>query len=145
MSRLVHRYPGWPGWLAGEHQPDIRPTGTRWYCVMAPFEVTIVKSTDTRLKEEDQVVVRVPAGFECDSASVPRMVWTISGLTPDGLIRAAAVTHDYLYDKLGQIGDLDLTREEADRIFLDLMLAAGMNSTRAKLAYKAVRWFGPRW
>lgn len=39
----------------------------------------------------------VPTTFKSDGASVPRIAWTLSGIRPDGLIRAAAWIHDYLY------------------------------------------------
>ena len=34
--------------------------------------------------------ILIPKGFVYDGASVPRLVWTLSGILPDGLIRAAA-------------------------------------------------------
>ena len=40
--------------------------------------------------------ITIPKGFTYDGASVPRLVWTLSGITPDGLIRAAALVHDFI-------------------------------------------------
>ena len=102
----------------------------------------------------------VPAGFIYDGASVPRLVWTISGLTPDGLMRAAALIHDYLYEYRGELptggwqcqdGDLwrDVgtawTREQADKIFETILRESGVSAYRRKLAYAGVRaggWAG---
>lgn len=39
----------------------------------------------------------VPKGNISDGASIPRMFWGLIGLRPDGLIRAGALIHDYLY------------------------------------------------
>ena len=86
----------------------------------------------------------IAKGFKYDGASVPQWAWSISGLRPDGLIRAAATVHDYLYENNGYIKvesgeEIYFTRKEADQIFLNLMIEAGMKPWRAKLAYKAVR------
>jgi len=100
----------------------------------------------------------VPKGFMYDGASVPRLVWTISGITPDGRIRAAATVHDEIYDCKGRIPDgmlyvfrdgkwLEIRgsvwpREEADKIFERIMIESGISPYRAKKAYYAVRAFG---
>lgn len=102
--------------------------------------------------------ITVPAGLIYDGASVPRLVWTISGITPDGLIRAAALIHDWLYiwkgllpegsyQKLGLDGhwhnvDAVWPREGADRIFARIMRECGVSQRRRRLAFKAVQWFG---
>lgn len=41
--------------------------------------------------------LRIPKGNVSDGASIPRMFWGLIGLRPDGLIRAGALIHDYLY------------------------------------------------
>src|SRR5690606_37335397 len=47
--------------------------------------------------------ITVPAGFEHDGASVPRLLWTLSGAAPDGLHRAAALVHDFNYRHRGRL------------------------------------------
>lgn len=47
--------------------------------------------------------ITVPEGFTYDGASVPRLAWTLSGITPDGLIRAAALIHDWIYNHAGAL------------------------------------------
>lgn len=79
--------------------------------------------------------IHVPAGFEHDGASVPRVVWTLSGLVPDGLIRAAALAHDYVYR--GNVRSL--TRRQADAMLHDLMVEAGISRWRAYVAWAGVR------
>lgn len=141
MSYRLSSYSGSPAPLVGIHQPDIRPIGRRLYRLATVYEVWVTIS-GTAAKQP----ITVPAGFELDGASVPLAAWAVIGLTPDGLIRAAALVHDYLYRNHGHAGNgLLLTRMEADRLFLSLMLAAGVRPLRARLAYRAVRLLGRRW
>lgn len=142
MGRVLAKYLGYPYPLVGVSQPDIRPIGRRAYRLVEVFVVRAKLSGDA-----DDLAIEVPAGFELDGASVPRLVWTLSGLTPDGLIRAAALVHDYLYQHQGHLpGTLSrVSRAASDQLFLDLMLAAGVGNKRARLAYRAVRMFARRW
>ena len=78
--------------------------------------------------------IKVPKGFKTDLASIPRFLWIL--LPPFGRYSQAAVIHDYLYEsKL-------YTREEADKIFRELMLRYGTYKWKAKIMYHAVRVFG---
>lgn len=111
-------------------QPDIRPVAWRLYRL---HEAWSVEWRGTRIE--------VPEGFEHDGASVPRLTWTLSGLTPDGLLRAAALAHDWLYRHGGAPPGLEraLSRSEADAMFYDLMVEAGVPRWRAYVAWSAVR------
>lgn len=115
-------------------QPDMRPIAGGKYRLAQPF--------NTRWRHH---VFKIPAGTITDGASVPRLFWTISGLRPDGLIRAAALIHDVLYRHRGAVDAEYLSpwrrfsRAEADLVFLELMRAAGMAGWRARLAWRAVR------
>ena len=142
--------------LTGEYQPDIRPIGAGKYRLLVPW--TVVLAVHGR-----EVTLTIPEGYQNDGASVPRLAWTLSGLRPDGLLRAAALIHDWLCDHKGFIETFDYEEDdigatdplrvevikvhvnykEAADVFYQLMRAAGMRK-RAWLAYKAVRWFGPR-
>ena len=130
-------------------QPDIRPVTSRRYRLARDYMY---------IWTEDHVARRITVrkGFVSDGASVPRLTWTFTGLRPDGLIRAAALVHDFIYRHGGNMpltsyqkwngGDWQsiktpITRRKADRIFLDLMTLAGMGWLRRRLAYTAVRWF----
>lgn len=100
----------------------------------------------------------IPAGYRYDGASVPRKAWTISGLTPDGLIRGAATIHDFIYDHRGNMPegschavfdggwrpapDIVFTRKDADLLFLQIMRESGVASHRCWMAFMAVRLFG---
>jgi hypothetical protein len=95
---------------------------------------------------------RIPEGFTYDGASIPRPLWSILGATPDGLHRAATLTHDWLYIRNGVVDAwnisenrnvrLELTRKQADQIFLEQMLLSGVKPKRAKNMYRGVRIFG---
>ncbi len=116
-------------------QPDIRPIADGKYRLKALYHY-----------EYGDVVFKIRAGFIHDGASVPRLAWTLSGLRPDGLLRAAALLHDALYQHCGELprswvfpGKTKFTRAEADRIFHDVMQAAGVGWWKRKVAYRGVR------
>lgn len=75
----------------------------------------------------------VPAGFETDLASVPRLplAYALFG----GRARRAAILHDYLY--VTQAG-----KDYADAIFLAAMEAEGVGRLTRWTMYAAVRVFG---
>lgn len=80
----------------------------------------------------------VPTGFRCDAASIPRLVWGI--YPPWSKANRAAVVHDYLCSI--QV----CSREQADWIFRDALLACGVSNQRAWIMWKAVRiGGGGRW
>jgi len=78
--------------------------------------------------------ITVPAGFETDYASVPRVFRSLLSCKK----RAAkpAVVHDYLY-KTGIV-----SRKTADRVFLQAMEVNKVNFFKRHLYYQAVNWFG---
>ena len=106
-------------------------------------------------------LLTVPAGYVWDGASVPRVAWTIIGLTPWGLTDGPSLAHDPLYRAKGgampdKWADCTLTdnkgagvridRAEADWVFYAACVAAGIKRPRAGLAYGVVRTFGgPHW
>lgn len=80
-------------------------------------------------------LVHVPAGFETDFASVPRLLWNV--FSPTGSYGKAAVVHDYLYRTPGIA-----TKREADDIFNEAMQALGTGWFTRNTLYLAVKWFG---
>lgn len=101
----------------------------------------------------------VPRDFECDGASVPRLLWTLIGVTPDGLHRAAAMAHDYLYRYAGRVPlgqhhelvrdrwmrvDYPWSRKEADKLFARILRECGVGKVRRRLMYLGVRIGGGR-
>lgn len=84
--------------------------------------------------------ITVPTGFITDGASIPQLFWAILG--PHGTYFPAAVIHDYLYNKASDGSFGDLTRAEADQIFLDAMESIGVSWLTRHTIYYAVRLFG---
>lgn len=75
----------------------------------------------------------VPAGFETDFASVPRIFWTL--IPRHGRYTKAAVIHDFLY--LAQPGGI--TRKDADGVFRRIMREEGVSWVKRWTMYSAVR------
>ena len=81
--------------------------------------------------------VVVPNGFKTDYASVPKIFRNI--INTYGKHGKAAVVHDWLYSKNCNI---DITRAEADKIFLEIMKECGVGVIKRNLMYRMVRLFG---
>jgi hypothetical protein len=81
----------------------------------------------------------VPARTQVDGASIPSVFWSILGAPFTGKYREASVIHDYYC----------ATRlrhwKAVHKVFLDGMLARGVDKVQAQLMYLAVYRFGPRW
>ena len=103
----------------------------------------------------------IHTGFEFDLASVPRIFWTPTGISPDRLRWTAPLIHDFLYEHKGnlppgsyQIWDADLygwvdsrriwTKPNADRMFCRLMREDGISWRKRRMAYRAVQ-IGGHW
>lgn len=149
------------------NQPANRPIGKRKYRLTEDFFYTLPKWLEAELKLTTETIApffSVLEGSVNDGASVNRIAWTTTGIRPDGLIRAAALVHDFLYIQKGVVTDIPainrialigshasritLTRKQVDRLFYHMMIESGMGKVKAKLAYFGVRWFaklGGRW
>jgi|TARA_B110000908_G_scaffold100548_1_gene118563 hypothetical protein len=86
--------------------------------------------------------ITVPAGFESDGASVPKLFW--SAFPPFDTYLPAAVVHDILCVQ-GHNDKCLYTSIEAADIFYEAMRACGVGITKARMMYYAVRYFGPKW
>jgi len=101
----------------------------------------------------------IPAGFDFDLASVPQVLWTPTGISPDRLRWTAPLIHDFLYEYRGnlpkgsyKIWDRNIggwvdskdiwTRKEADKMFCRLMREDGISRFKRRMAYRAVRLGG---
>lgn len=134
-------------------QPLILPVAERLYELVADWEYSWF---DDLHREWRRIAIK--AGYRFDGASVPRFFWTLTGLTPDGLIRAAALPHDLIYEHKGimpagsyqyssRLNGEDpwrdtntrISRREADQLFLQIMKETGMSSIRRKIAFIGVR------
>lgn len=102
---------------------------------MDGFNYRLLKEFDFA-SEEAERIIRVPAGFVTDFASVPRFFWRV--LPPTGQYGKAAVVHDYLYRSH------EVPKEVADKVFLEGMLVLGVPEWKARIMYAAVAVFGGR-
>lgn len=84
--------------------------------------------------EAAERIIRVPAGFITDFASIPRFFWRL--LPPTGQYGKAAVVHDYLYSTHL------VSKAIADKVFLEGMLVLEVPPWKARLMYQAVHVFG---
>lgn len=103
----------------------------------------VTKAFDYLIEMGERCLIRpitVPAGFETDFASIPRVFWTI--LPPTGKYGKAAVIHDYLYVIGGDLPPDKFTKADADRIFYDAMGVLGVSSFVRWVMWRAVSKFG---
>ncbi len=108
-------------------QPKIQPiAGTNKYIPLEDYALLILG-----------FLIRVPAGFIFDGASIPRAAWTFLGYTPfHPCVILAALIHDWLYL------NHQVSREDADIIFKMLLLRNGVTPDAAQKMYLAVRLAG---
>ena len=86
--------------------------------------------------------LRVPAGFESDGASVPRLFWSTVCPPLDPRAVRAAVAHDWIYRNRPP----GWTRAEADLLFLCFLIEDGLPILASLKAYLGVRiGGGPAW
>ena len=108
----------------------------RWVLVRC-WRVQVPEAWGVEYHGEPYVSMLVPAGFQCDLASVPRVAWLFAA--PHELSLAAAIAHDAHY---AAAVTPRLTRRQADRLFLRLMTCRRVPWWRRWPAFLAVRWFG---
>ncbi len=93
----------------------------------APFEFA---------SKETESIIRVPADFLTDFASVPQVFWNI--LPPTGRYGKAAVIHDWLY-QTRNAGTHLCTRSEADSVLREGMDALGIDQVTRWTIYTGIR------
>jgi len=140
----------YPNPIGAAEQPDLRPINRRQYVTVGNFRVGFEASGGF-------CTVRVPAGTITDVASIPRLLWGLLGLRPDGLHRAAALVHDQLCARKGRTAPIitapgvpviwtpTLNSDETHALFRVMLEASGVPERRANLLWWAVRLFGSRW
>lgn len=99
--------------------------------------ITVKNRHGLRIKWNGRIFV-VPRRFQSDGASVPRFMWdSVSPQIHPRTLRAA-IAHDYIYRTQPD----GWTKEDADKMFYDLMIEDGFPKYKAWIAYKGVSWFG---
>lgn len=98
--------------------------------------------------------IKIPSGFKFDLSTIPRFFWSI--IAPFELSIIAPLVHDFIYVNKGKMtidenkvitkseNDkiFNLSRLEADSIFLDHMKQEGIGKFKRRVAYYGVRLFG---
>lgn len=82
------------------------------------------------------VKYRIPAGFVCNGASIPRVFWACLGHPFDAELYSSAVVHDYCYDSAC------IRRAQADKLFRVRMKSCGVRFFKRWIIWLAVRLFG---
>lgn len=82
----------------------------------------------------DMTKIVIPIGTTSDGASVPAVFWNL--IPPFGDYWKASFLHDYLYR------NTDMPKEKCDSIYLEAMLACGVEAIKAQVIYEAVKNFG---
>ena len=81
-------------------------------------------------------VYYIPANFETDLASIPRIAWSILSPAHSSLM-IPAIVHDWFYRMTG-----DFNRHNTDLIFYRMLRDNGLDKLRANIMYYCVRAFG---
>ena len=81
----------------------------------------------------DGICVKISAGMTTDGATIPRIAWRLVGHPLQVPLLGPALGHDALY-----AAEL-VSREEADRWFLEAMKKAGINWVKRNTIWSAVR------
>lgn len=110
---------------------------------LTPLVAAAIDSGDWELTEDLKYqtpagqILKVPRGFRCDLASIPRVFQLL--IPVNDRHRQAATLHDWLYHLQGHINGHDFTREQCDLIFLTAMQETGVPRWKRYSMFLAVR------
>lgn len=113
-------------------QPDIRPVKESGQL----YELATVYTA----KLPTGNIIKIPAGFRYDGATSSQFLFQ-----RDGIHRAAALVHDFLYEKKGKVGNLRFSRKDVDKIFKSMLKQYGVKSWHVSVSYVVVRAVGWVW
>jgi hypothetical protein len=128
-------------------QPDVTPIGEKTYKLRGDYTVDFTHPRNSR-----KYIITVDDGFEYDGATVFPVFAAITRgrINRDGLNRAAALVHDWLYRKKGIVTSTDdtgakvilhLTRKDIDLIFKEHLERSGIDEKTVKQHFNFVRMF----
>ena len=87
----------------------------------------------------NNTIYMIPKGFVWDGATIPRTLWTITGIDPFGWVNAASLIHDYIYIAEGKMPDgAYISRKEADELFVKMLLELKLINTNFVGLYKQI-------
>lgn len=93
--------------------------------------------------ESERRTVTVPAGFEFDGASIPKIFWLTYYSPYDPRVVLASLVHDYLY-VTHEADGVEIGKAEADLVFRDVLRSQGVTPLRCWSMWLAVHLFGGR-
>ena len=99
---------------------------------VAPYRWRLVE--DFGYQSQAGNILIVPAGFETNFASVPRLLWPILPLS-DAVYDKAAVLHDYAVSNRILIG---YSLMDCHRLFREVLLFSGVGQVKAGVMYAGV-------
>lgn len=81
----------------------------------------------------------IPKGFVWDGATIPRVLWGITGIDPFGWVNAASLIHDYIYKDEGKMTNgTYISRKEADELFVKMILELKLINNNFTWLYKQI-------
>ena len=89
------------------------------------------------VQRTEKYIIVVPQGFITNYANIPRVLRVF--ILPYGKHSGASVVHDWLYSSNC---NLDISREKADKVFLEILKEEKVNFLLRTLMYIAVKKFG---
>jgi hypothetical protein len=123
-------------------QAEILPLAANKGRLLKDYSIVVHGITSQGMPE--YFTIKIPAGFEFDGATVPRVLWTVSGITPWGLHQTAAMIHDYIYVNKGEgiVPGLVLTQKFADKLLKYHFKELGYTPVQCHQVYVYCRVFG---
>jgi hypothetical protein len=109
-------------------QPDIRPQSESG---------ALYRLNDPYVFFLGMEKIVIPTGYRYDGASYAALLFQ-----RDGIHRAAALVHDFLYENKGHVQGVTYNRLAADEAFKRLLKLCGVKNWHVAVAYFAVRAFG---
>jgi hypothetical protein len=106
--------------------------GDLWVTLREFSYFTDCEENEEPLPVRCRTVFLVPAGFETDFASIPRLFWSVIG-HPAGQYAQAAVLHDFLYRTKA------VSRKKADALFSEAMAVLEVPAWKRWTMWAAVR------
>jgi len=135
-------------------QPDIIPMDDKSHYLLRGDYSYIWRYNKSTFK------ITVVNGFYYDGTSVPRLLWSLIDIYPDGIHRPASLIHDYIYKHKGILKnniqtrfgnsrwepeERNWNRRDADRLFCRMLRELGVSKVKRRMMYIAVRMFGYFW
>ena len=113
-------------------QPITRMVSKNKIRLLKPYTFTI-----------NGVTYIIPKMYEWDGATIPRILWSITGIDPFGYVNPASIVHDYVYGFEGKMPDgTYIPRQVIDEWFVQTILDLKLINNNFVKLYKQVLRIG---